>query len=144
MKKIWIALLLCLSLCSISLAVEKVEAPADCKNCGMNRTSFASSRMVVTYEDGSSSGTCSLFCVVTDLREAKGKKIKSLQVADHDTLKLIDARTATWVIGGKERGVMTDTPKWAFAMKEAAKEYIRESGGKLASFDEALALAKKE
>jgi nitrous oxide reductase accessory protein NosL len=65
-------------------------------------------------------------------------------VADFNTLKLIDARTATWVIGGKERGVMSNVPKWAFATKQAAEAFIRDNGGRLATFDEALALAKKE
>jgi nitrous oxide reductase accessory protein NosL len=144
MKKIWIALLLCLSFCSLAHAAGKVEAPADCIHCGMNRTSFASSRMVVTYADGSNSGTCSLHCVVTDLRGAQGKKVKSFRVADHDTLKLLDARKATWVIGGKERGVMTQVAKWAFVSRTAAAAFIRVNGGRLATFDEALAMAWKE
>jgi len=144
MKRIWITMLLCLALCSICLAEGKVEAPEDCTHCGMNRTSFASSRMMVTYVDGSRCGTCSLNCVVTDLRASKGKKARSFQVADHDTLKLIDAKKAIWVIGGKERGVMTDVAKWAFASKTAAGEFIKKNGGRLATFDEALALAGKE
>lgn len=144
MKKIWIALLFLLALCSVSLAGGTVEAPADCKHCGMNRTSFASSRMVVTYVDGSKSGTCSLNCVVTDMRGVQGKRVKSFQVADHDSLRLIDARKATWVIGGKERGVMSELAKWAFASRAAAGLFVRENGGRLAGFDEALALAEKE
>ena len=143
MKKIWIALLLVLSLGTVCLAAEKVEAPDSCKHCGMDRTTFAHSRMVVTYIDSSSAGTCSINCVVTDLKEAK-KEVKSFQVADYNSKKLTDAKTATWVIGGSKKGVMTKTAKWAFAEKSDADAFIKANGGKLASFDEALKAAEKD
>ena len=142
MKKLWIALLLVLSLVTVCLASEKVEAPDSCKHCGMDRTKFAHSRMVVTYTDGST-GTCSINCVVTDLKEAK-KEVKSFQVADYNSKKLTDAKTATWVIGGSKKGVMTKTAKWAFAEKSDADAFIKANGGKLASFDEALKAAEKD
>src|SRR6185369_12324671 len=100
MAKFWISILLLLSLGTYCLAAEKVEAPADCKQCGMDRTAFAQSRMVVTYTDGSNSGTCSLNCAVVDMKESKGKEAKSFQVADFNSKSLIDAKAATWVIGG--------------------------------------------
>jgi copper chaperone NosL len=144
MKNIWIALLLCLSLGTVCLASDKVEAPDACKQCGMDRTKFSHSRMVVTYADGSSSGTCSLNCLVTDLKMAKGKKVKLFQVADYNTRKLTNAKKATWVIGGSKKGVMTMIPKWAFANKKDAEVFIKENGGKQATFDEALEKAQKE
>ena len=144
MKNIWIALLLCLSLGTVCLAAEKVEAPDSCKICGMNRTMFGYSRMVVTYADGSSSGTCSLNCVATEMKTAKGKKVKSFQVADYNNRKLTDAKKATWVIGGRKKGVMTQMPKWAFADRKDAAAFIKENGGKLATFDEALKAAMAE
>jgi len=67
--------------------------------------------------------------------------VKSLQVADYDSKKLIDAKKAFWVIGGNKPGVMTATPKWAFAAKVDADRFIATNGGKLVSFEEALALA---
>lgn len=100
--------------------------------------------MVVTYADGSSSGTCSLNCVVTDMKTAKGRKIKSFQVADYNTRKLINAKKATWVIGGSKKGVMTMIAKWAFADKKDADAFIKVNGGKIASFDEALKAAEDE
>jgi nitrous oxide reductase accessory protein NosL len=144
MKNIWIALLFCLSLGTVCLAADKIEAPDACKHCGMDRTKFAHSRMVVTYTDGSSAGTCSLNCVVTDLKIAKGKKVKLIQVADYNTRKLTNAKKATWVIGGSKKGVMTTIPKWAFANKKDAEVFIKENGGKQATFDEALEKAQKE
>ncbi|MDA8414974.1 MAG: nitrous oxide reductase accessory protein NosL [Desulfobacteraceae bacterium] len=144
MKKLWMAILLIVSLGTVCLAADKVEGPDACKICGMNRTKFAHSRMVVTYTDGSSTGTCSLNCVVTDMMAAKGKTVKSYQVADYNTRKLINAKTASWVIGGSKMGVMTSVAKWAFADKKAAEAFIKQNGGKLATFDEALKAAEKE
>jgi nitrous oxide reductase accessory protein NosL len=142
MKKIWITLLLVLSLVTVCLASEKVEAPGSCKQCGMDRVKLAHSRMVVTYADGST-GTCSINCVVTDIKETK-KEVKSFQVGDYTTKKLIDAKTATWVIGGSKKGVMTAVAKWAFAEKKDADAFIKKNGGTLATFDDALKATEKE
>jgi len=144
MKKLWIAVLMILSLGTVCLAADKVEAPGDCKHCGMDRTIFAHSRMVVTYTDGSSSGTCSINCVVTDMKASKGKEVKLFQVGDYTTKKLIDAKTATWVIGGKKKGVMTAVAKWAFVDKKDADAFIKLNGGKAATFEEALKATEKE
>jgi nitrous oxide reductase accessory protein NosL len=142
MNKIWIALLLVLSLTTFGLATEKIEAPDSCKQCGMDRVKLAHSRMVVTYADGSS-GTCSINCVVTDMKESK-KEVKSFQVGDYNSKKLIDAKAATWVIGGSKKGVMTPVAKWAFAEKKNAEAFIKKNGGTLATFDDALKAAEKE
>lgn len=143
MKKIWIAILLVVSLGTACLAADKVEAPESCKHCGMDRTKFAHSRMVVTYSDGII-GTCSINCVVTEMKESEGKEVKSFQVADYNTKKLINAKTAAWVIGGSKKGVMTPVAKWAFADKKDADAFIKVNGGKPASFDEALKMVEKE
>lgn len=145
MGKIWIVIMFLLSGAVLSFAADKkVEAPAQCKYCGMERTVYAQSRMVVTYTDGSSTGTCSLNCVVADMRQVKDKTVKSYQVADFPTKKLIDARTATWVMGGKKQGVMTQLPKWAFADKKGAQAFIKANGGKPATFNDVLKATEKE
>src|SRR6185369_15447475 len=145
MKRFWLSVVMLFALTTICLAAEEsVEAPANCKKCNMNRTQFAHSRMIVTYADGSSSGTCSINCAVLDLKANKGKEVKSFQVGDYDSKKLIDARTATWVIGGKKRGVMTAVPKWAFADKPRAEKFIKANGGELAEFEEMLKASEKE
>lgn len=123
-----------------------VEAPQECTFCGMNRTRFARSRMLVDHADGSQVGTCSIHCTAIELKTTQGKAPKALRVGDHGdpSHPLIDARTAVWVIGGSERGVMTPVPKWAFASKAGAEAFIQKSGGKLASYEEALAAATQE
>ncbi len=126
--------------------VAKVEAPEACVYCGMNRTRFSRSRMLVSYPDGSQVGTCSIHCTAIELKKTQGTAAKALLVGDRGdgAHKLIDARSAVWVIGGSERGVMTPVAKWAFARKEDAEAFIQKSGGKLAGFEEALAVATQE
>lgn len=144
LKKYWLTVVMLFSLSAVCLAAEtSVEAPADCKQCGMNRTKFSHSRMIVTYSDGST-GTCSINCVAVDMQANKGKAVKSFQVGDYDTKKLIDAKTAFWVIGGAKKGVMTPVAKWAFAEKSGAMKFIKENGGKLATFNDVLRAAEKE
>jgi copper chaperone NosL len=145
MKRILILLSLSLLfVCATVFAHDKVEAPKSCKVCGMDRSMFAQSRMLITYTDGESVGTCSLHCAATQLKKTPDKKVKSLLVADCQSRMLIDAHTAIWVIGGEKSGVMTELPKWAFTKKDAADAFIKVNGGKLAGFVEAMALAEKE
>ena len=129
---------------STVFAADTIENPKPCKQCGMDRVAFSYSRMLIDYADGTSAGTCSLNCAVLEMKEHKGKKVKSLKVADFSSRKLIDARSAIWVIGGAKSGVMTDMPKWAFANKDDAQKFVKENGGRITTFDEALNLALKE
>lgn len=115
-----------------------------CQHCGMDREKFSHSRMLITYSDGSSTGVCSIHCTVSELKFKSGKIVKSVEVADRNTKILVDAEKATWVIGGSKKGVMTKTAKWAFAKTEDAEEFIKQNGGKVASYKDALALAEKD
>lgn len=121
-----------------------VQEHKSCFHCGMDREKFSRSRMLISYADGTSVGTCSIHCLVTERSATKEKVITKIEVGDYDTRLLIDAENAFWVIGGDQRGVMTRTPKWAFATKDAAEAFIRKHGGSLASYKEALELAEKE
>lgn len=144
MKNFIMSVLIMLSMVTGGLAAGKVESPAACKYCGMDRTAFGYSRMVVKYSDGSSTGTCSLNCVVVDMKQAKKRTATAFLVGDYSTRKLIDGRKAAWVIGGSKSGVMTPVAKWAFARKSDADRFIRDNGGRRASFEEALAATEKE
>ena len=125
-----------------AFAHEDIEQHPNCTQCGMNRKSFDYSRMLIVFEDGSQTGVCSLHCAVVELDRHKNKKVKSLLVADRDTRRLNDARKAVWVLGGKKRGVMTDQPKWAFATREAAQRFVDSEGGRIVSWEEALAASE--
>lgn len=127
-----------------ALADGDIDHHRECKQCGMDRKQYGYSRMLVTYSDGTTSGTCSLHCVITDLEVNRGKQVATIQVADRDNRKLINATTARWVIGGSKRGVMTPRAKWAFADKSAAEKFIADYGGIVAKWDEVREAARQD
>ena len=47
-------------------ASEDIQKHPDCPFCGMDRQKFAFSRMLITYDDGSVAGVCSLHCTAID------------------------------------------------------------------------------
>lgn len=115
-----------------------------CPHCGMDREKFASSRMMIIYASGVSVGVCSIHCAVIEILANKGKSINTVEVADYNTKKLLSAEKAAWVIGGSKKGVMTNSPKWAFATKDDAAEFVKKHGGRVAAYIEALFLARKD
>jgi hypothetical protein len=100
--------------------------------------------MLIAYEDGTSVGVCSIHCAAAELRTSKDKAVKSLLVADYESLALLDAKSAVWVVGGDTTGVMTQTAKWAFARNEEAQKFLAAHGGKIAPFDQVMKLAETE
>ncbi len=130
-----------LSVAGIAFAQEDVKQAPSCAYCGMDRTKFSHTRMLVTYDDGTKIGTCSLHCLALDLAINIDKTPNVIEVGDCISKKLIDAEKAYWVIGGGKPGVMTKQGKWAFANKVYAEKYIREHGGTLATFEEAMQAA---
>lgn len=139
-----------LALILLGVAVAAVIAGNDideyrsCNYCGMDRKAFGYSRMMIIYENGSQVGVCSLHCAVTEMNEHKESKVKSLLVADRNSHAMIDAGTAFWVVGGSKRGVMTQNPKWAFATRDAAQEFVTSYGGKITSWEAALQAAHED
>lgn len=144
-KRLLIFWVFCLLLSfTVAGAADTVENPKHCKQCGMDLDVYAKSRMVVGYEDGSTVEVCSLHCAVAEMKQNKDRQVKSLMVADYTSKELTDAKTATWVIGGNKEGVMTSVPKWAFVKEEDAQKFVKENGGKISSFDQAMKAAKEE
>ncbi len=119
------------------------EGPS-CKYCGMDRAKFASSRMVVEYDDGSKLSACSLHCVAVDLANQIDKTPTAIKVADMNTQALVDAEKAVWVLGGSKPGVMTKRAKWAFADRAAADAFVKENGGTVVSFEDAIKAAYED
>jgi len=135
---------LLLAMPTASLGATAVENPQSCSVCGMDRTANAQSRMLLTYEDGTAVGVCSIHCAAAELKRSNGKAVQSLQVADYATQELLDAKSAVWVVGGDLRGTMTQTAKWAFAKEEEAQKFVAAQGGKVAMFDQVMRMAEAE
>jgi hypothetical protein len=141
--RIGIAVVLLL-ISAAAFAQDDISRHRFCAECGMDRKAYGFSRMLIVYEDGAEVGACSLHCAAAALDKGAGRTVKSILAADRDRTALVDAEKATWVIGGKKRGVMTAVPKWAFAAPEAAEAFVNAHGGKIASWAEALEAARKE
>jgi nitrous oxide reductase accessory protein NosL len=137
-------LFLCLCVSPLSAGAADAEHFGRCKQCGMSLTSFERSRVVIVYRDGMTAEVCSIHCAAAAMKENKEKQVESIMVADYETKKLIDGRTAIWVIGGDRPGGMNATPKWAFAREIDARRFVSENGGRLISFDDALKSASDE
>jgi copper chaperone NosL len=133
-----------ITLLSCSQTDKDINIHKNCKHCNMDREKFDFSRMLIEYEDGTSIGLCSIRCAAVELNQNRDKKVKYLLVADYMTKKLTDARTAIWVIGGEQHGVMTSVAKWAFTKTEDARKFVNENGGKVSSFEEAIKIAEDE
>ena len=127
----------------VSAVEEDFAAYPECPFCGMDRQKFAHSRIYIEY-DGDSEGFCSLHCAAVDLALKIDQTPKAIKVGDYQTKKLIDAERAVWVIGGDKMGVMTKRAKWAFEKQEDAEKFVKESGGKISTFDEAMRAAYED
>lgn len=114
---------------------------SSCPLCGMDRGKFSFSRMLIVYDDGSETGTCSIRCAAVEIINNLDKTPVQMMVGDYYTNELIDAETAVWVIGGDHPGVMSRRAKWAFAEHSRAAAFIAENSGKMATFEEALQAA---
>jgi nitrous oxide reductase accessory protein NosL len=140
---IWFIVLTLVSISvALSIASTDIDDIRSCTNCGMDRKAYGYSRMLVLYKDGAKAGVCSLHCAVAELDANKEREVASLLVADRNTQTLIDVKKATWVIGGKKRGVMTQRAKWAFATQEAAQSFVNSYGGNISEWDSALRTAR--
>lgn len=142
MKKLILVSIFVLALVSIVFASgADIEKHPSCTYCGMDRAKYSHSRVMIEYDDGTSFGACSLHCAAVDLANNIDKTPKTIGVGDYNSKKLIDAERAFWVLGGKKPGVMTANAKSAFEEKGAAEKFIKETGGALVTFDEAIKAA---
>jgi copper chaperone NosL len=141
LRKICLLLGLCvLSINSFPAGFAETEAQS-CFYCGMYRTKFEHSWVIITQEDGSSVSVCSVHCAAIDMALHTEKTIQEITAGDYDTKKQIDADTAYWVIGGDIMGVMTARAKWAFETKEGADNFMKKHGGRPANFRKVIKAA---
>jgi len=109
-----------------------------CHYCGMKKAMFAHSWVNIEREDGSTVGVCSVHCAAVDMALNIDKPAKNITVADYSSKKQIEAERAYWIIGGNKMGVMTSRAKWAFETKEGADDFMKQNGGRPATFEEVM------
>ena len=122
----------------VLFAQDDIERHPSCPLCGMDRRQYAHSRMLVEYTKNEATGTCSIHCAASEISVNRQKVLVSMRVADYFTRELILAEKASWVIGGSKAGVMTMRAKWAFKGKEGAERFVKENGGQLATYHDAM------
>lgn len=125
----------------LSFSAVGLAGDGDCVYCGMSRVKYGHSWVIITHEDGSVSGVCSIHCAAIDMALHSEMPVSKISVGDYDTKRQIDADKAYWVIGGDKMGVMTARAKWAFQTKKAADNFMRLHGGRSATFEEVMRAA---
>lgn len=123
---------------------QDADDTGSCSYCGMDRAKFAQSAMMILYEDGTRTPTCSLHCTAVDLSINIDKTPKMIQTDDYNTKKVIDAETACWTLGGDIPGVMTKRAKWAFENKADCDKFAQEHGASVVTFEDAIKAAYED
>ena len=108
-----------------------------CPNCGMNLVKFYKTSHAVGEHQ-----YCSMHCYC-EVNSASDGSAENAQVVDFTSLKFISASKAYYVVGSQVKGTMTMTSKYAFADKADAEGFMGKNGGKIMSFEEAQAVARK-
>ena len=112
-----------------------------CNVCGMNLTKYYKTNHVAKFKNGHKEQYCSLHCLA-EVHKNHEEKIKSIQVVDTNSLKLIDAKKAFYVVGSSKDGTMSPVSEYAFLTKEEADKFQKKFGGKIHNFDETLKFSK--
>ena len=113
-----------------------------CNVCGMHLTKYYKTNHVAEFKNGHKEQYCSLHCLA-EVHKNYADKIKQIQVVDTNSLKLIDAKKAFYVIGSSKEGTMSSISEYAFFKKEEAEKFKNEFGGTIYNFDESLKLSKE-
>ncbi len=108
-----------------------------CPVCGMKIGMFYKTSHSSTLKDDTKRQYCSMRCLSVDNENNTIKK-NSIKVVDAKTEKLLDAQSATYVIGSKVHGTMSKVSKLAFASKNDALDFQKKYGGKILSFNDAF------
>lgn len=122
----------------LAAAAAATAAEEGCFYCGMKKAMFGHSWVDIEREDGSTVGVCSVHCAAVDMALNIDKPARKITVGDYTSKNRIEAEKAFWVIGGEKMGVMTANAKWAFETKQAADDFMKQNGGRPATFEEVM------
>ena len=113
-----------------------------CPECGMKLPMFYKTNHAAT-SNGKVKQYCSIHCLVDDKMNNKSA-VSDMKVVAVDTLKFIDVNDAIYVVGSDVKGTMSGLSKYAFEGRMSAKRFTQKHEGKIMSFDEAYAYAKRD
>lgn len=135
--KLWLMpMLLPLLLMSARVAAEErhEHKRESCRVCGMWIDEYQKSAAELVYKDGKKEYTCGVACMLRVIDDEGGMAaFQSVKVHDWVTGELVDAETATYVLGSK---VIPDmVPNYiAFAKREEAEAFAAKEGGEVIDF----------
>ena len=112
-----------------------------CNVCGMHLTKYYKTNHVSEFKNGHKEQYCSLHCQA-QIHEDYEDKIKNIEVVDTNSLKLIDAKKAFYVVGSSKEGTMSPISEYAFSTKDEALGFQKEFGGEIHNFEETLKFTK--
>jgi nitrous oxide reductase accessory protein NosL len=128
-----------LALMSAWVSAEEAHKRESCRVCGMWIDEYIKSAAELVYKDGHKESTCGVACMLREVEDAGGmSSFKSVKVHDWVSGELVDAETATYVLGSK---VIPDMiPNYiAFAKPEEAEAFVAKEGGEVIDFNIAYA-----
>lgn len=122
-------------------SAQDIPARQRCPVCGMYTAQFPEWATQVVFKDRSMAAPESpaeLFRFLQDVKKYDARHgaadIAKIYVTDYARRTWIDAKQAFYVEGSKQRGPMTaDLP--AFSTRAAAEVFMKESGGRITTFD---------
>jgi copper chaperone NosL len=112
-----------------------------CNVCGMHLTKYYKTNHTAEFKNGHKEQYCSMHCY-TEVHKNYADRIKLTQVVDTNSLKLIDAKKAFYVVGSSKEGTMSSISEYAFLNKEEALKFKNEFGGEIHNFEETLKISK--
>ncbi len=119
-----------------------------CVICNMDRRRYHHARHLLVYADTTVQGTCSVHCAADCMLRERRRGFHAIFAPDFgsqaDPKPLLEASTATYLIGSDLRGVMTRISKVSFADRSAALAAQQVHGGVIGSFDTAVASSMRE
>jgi nitrous oxide reductase accessory protein NosL len=123
-----------IALMSAWVSAEETHKRESCRVCGMYIDQYQKSAAELVLKDGTIEHTCGVACMLREVEDAGGiSAFKSVKVHDWVSGKLVDAETATYVIGSN---VIPDmVPNYiAFAKLDEAEAFIAKEGGEIMDF----------
>lgn len=120
--------------------IQKGKNKEFCPVCGMTLHNFHKTNFAAAA-NGEESQYCSLICLVED-EVVNNKKMTNVRVVDNLTLKMIDAKKASYVVGSDKPATMSVISIYGFGTVDGAKKFAGENGGEVKSFDEIYKMVK--
>lgn len=127
---------------------DELEKHPRCVICNMDRRKFHYARHLLHYADNHVQGTCSVHCAAECMLRERRRGFLAIYAPDFGTASdpkpLVEAASATYLIGSDLRGVMTPVSKVSFASREAALLAKQNYGGEIAGFAVAISASFEE